>query len=323
MADFYENDGLFDDGLDEKMEFLNEKSANNNDGIYRVDLKKLKNGKNSWRSVIRFLPNLSKEGKLGQSAIEKISHYVDIKNEKELSGWFDSPKNFGDKCPLTDLYYTMQNSKNSILIEKSKSLKYSRKYYSYVLVLEDEQQPELVGKILIFQYGTIIKDKIQAEKKGEISSKPCNVFSLTHGKDFVMIVKSIETNENESYPDYKMSAFKSDTTTVPIYSKDKKVFKNPPLVDGKIDTKYQGIIRDFLLDREYNIEDLSPKPLTDAQHEKITEIANYLLGRTSGSFNNSNKNKPSFSDFESNNSFGNSDIDVNKVEDEDDFFSGL
>ncbi len=48
MADFYENDGLFDDGLDEKMEFLNEKSANNNDGIYRVDLKKLKNGKNSW-----------------------------------------------------------------------------------------------------------------------------------------------------------------------------------------------------------------------------------------------------------------------------------
>ena len=137
MADFYENDGLFDDGLDEKMEFLNEKSANNNDGIYRVDLKKLKNGKNSWRSVIRFLPNLSKEGKLGQSAIEKISHYVDIKNEKELSGWFDSPKNFGDKCPLTDLYYTMQNSKNSILIEKSKSLKYSRKYYSYVLVLED------------------------------------------------------------------------------------------------------------------------------------------------------------------------------------------
>lgn len=47
------------------------------------------------------MPNLSKEGKLGQSAIEKISHYVDIKNEKELSGWFDSPKNFGDKCPLT------------------------------------------------------------------------------------------------------------------------------------------------------------------------------------------------------------------------------
>lgn len=44
MADFYENDGLFDDGLDEKMEFLNEKSTNNNDGIYRVDLKKLKNG---------------------------------------------------------------------------------------------------------------------------------------------------------------------------------------------------------------------------------------------------------------------------------------
>ena len=76
-------------------------------------------------SVVRFLPNLTQEGKIGQSAIEKITHYVDIKNQKELSGWFDSPKNFNEKCPLTDLYYTMQNSKNAVLIEKSKQLNYS------------------------------------------------------------------------------------------------------------------------------------------------------------------------------------------------------
>ena len=38
---------------------------------------------------------------------------------------------------------------------------YSKKYYSYVLVVEDEQQPELVGKIMILQYGKTIKDKIK------------------------------------------------------------------------------------------------------------------------------------------------------------------
>lgn len=124
----------------------------------------MKDKKKGWKSVVRLLPNLTKDSKLGQMAVEKITHYVDIKQPKELSGWFDSPKNFGEKCPLTDLYYTMQNSKNAILIEKSKQLKYSKKYYSYVLVLEDEQQPELVGKIMIFQYGKTIKDKISGEE---------------------------------------------------------------------------------------------------------------------------------------------------------------
>jgi hypothetical protein len=51
---------------------------------------------------LRFIPNLTKEGKVGESSYsEKITHYVDIKNPKELSGWFDSPKNFNEKCPLT------------------------------------------------------------------------------------------------------------------------------------------------------------------------------------------------------------------------------
>ena len=154
-----ELDDLFNGGLDSKMDFLNEqKTTTNNDGIYRVDLSKCKDKKKGWRSVVRFLPNLTKDGKVGQSAIDKITHYVDIKQPRELAGWFDSPKNFNEKCSLTDLYYTMQNSKNAILMEKSKQLKYSKKYYSYVLVLEDEQQSENVGKIMIFQYGKTIKD---------------------------------------------------------------------------------------------------------------------------------------------------------------------
>ena len=153
MADFNEMDDLFSGNLDTKMDFLSEKKAVNADGIYRIDLTKVKDKKRGYRSVVRFLPNLTKDGRLGQLAIEKITHYVNIKNAKELSGWFDSAKNFNEKCALTDLYYNMTNSKNAILQEKAKCLNYSKKYYSYVLILEDEQQPELVGKIMIFQYG--------------------------------------------------------------------------------------------------------------------------------------------------------------------------
>lgn len=319
-----ELDDLFNGGLDSKMSFLNEQKATNNDGIYRVDLSKVKDKKKGWRSVVRFLPNLTKEGKVGESAIEKITHYVDIKNPKELSGWFDSPKNFGDKCPLTDLYYTMQNSKNAILIEKSKQLKYSKKYYSYVLVVEDEQQPELVGKILIMQYGKTIKDKIQAERNGEISGVSCNVFDLKAGKDFVLVVKEIQTGD-ETYPDYKMSMFKPETTSLPIYFKDKAAFKNAPLnADGQIDSSVQAKIKEFLIDREHDLEEFSAKKLTEEQQSKISEISNFLTGKSSGSFSQAKAEaKPSSDDFDFDDNFSAKPTKAAATESEDDFFSDL
>jgi hypothetical protein len=319
-----ELDDLFNGGLDGKMDFLNDqKTTTSNDGIYRVDLAKCKDKKKGWRSVVRFLPNLTKDGKVGQSALEKITHYVDIKNPKELSGWFDSPKNFNEKCGLTDLYYTMQNSKNAILIEKSKQLKYSKKYYSYVLVLEDEQQPELVGKIMIFQYGKTIKDKIQAEKNGEISGVSCNVFDLKAGKDFVLVVKEIQTGD-ETYPDYKMSMFKPESTSLPIYFKDKGVFKNAPLnEDGQIEASVQGKIKEFLIDRDFDLEDFGPKKLTEEQQSKITEICNFLTGKASSSYETRTESKPTSDDFEFEDNFKSSSSSSNIDETEDDFFADL
>ena len=318
-----ELDDLFNGSLDSKMSFLNEgSSTKSNDGIYRVDLSKVKDKKRGWRSVVRFLPNLTKEGKVGESAVEKITHYVDIKNPRELSGWFDSPKNFGEKCPLTDLYYTMQNSKNAILMEKSKMLKYSKKYYSYVLVLEDEQQPELVGKIMIMQYGKTIKDKISAERNGEISGVPCNVFDLSAGKDFVLVVKEIQTGD-ETYPDYKMSMFKPETSSLPIYFKDKNAFKNAPLnAEGKIDASVQAKIKDILLDREFDLVDFAPKKLNEEQQAKINEITNFLTGKASSSFSAAKaESKPSSDDFEFEDNFSEPASSVDETED--DFFSDL
>lgn len=316
-----ELDELFDGSLDSKMDFLNEQTRVNNDGIYRVDLSKAKDKKKGWRSVVRFLPNLTTDGKVGQSAIEKITHYVDIKNPRELSGWFDSPKNFGEKCPLTDLYYSMKNSKNAILVEKANQLNYSKKYYSYVLVLEDEQQPELVGKIMILQYGKTIKDKISAEKNGEISGTPCNVFDLSAGKDFVMVVKEIQTGDI-TYPDYKMSMFRPETSSLPIYFKEKGEFKNAPVnEDGKIDSKYQGKIKDFLIDRDFNLEDFAPKALTEEQQEKITEITNFLTGKTSSSYSQGKESKPSSNDFDFEDNFDSKSSESES--EEGDFFADL
>ena len=311
-----EFDDLFSGNLDSKMDFLNDKSSKNNDGIYRIDLSKAKDKKKGYRSVVRFLPNLTKEGKVGQSAIEKITHYVDIKAVRELSGWFDSGKNFNEPCELTTLYYTMQNSKNAILMEKSKCLKYSKKYYSYVLILEDEQQPELVGKIMIFQYGKTIRDKILAEKNGEISGESVNVFSLDSGKDFVLSVKEIATGD-ETYPDYKNSAFR-DVSSIAIYNESTGNFKKVPLVDGRIDPKFQLTVKDFLLKRDFELEDFAPKKLNEEQKQKIDNIKAYLTGK--GSTTHATVSSDDF-DFEE----GPETKTASKAvtEDEDDFFADI
>jgi hypothetical protein len=210
-----------------------------------------------------------------------------MNDDKTLSGYYDSPKNintetgqpFGDKCPLSELYWTLDGSNNAILKEKAKCLNYNKKFYSYVLVVEDKQQPELVGKILVFQYGKTIKDKIMIEKNGEISGEPCNVFKLHNGKDFQLIVKEVQDDKGNTFPDYKMCQFKPTISSISLPSGG--VMKNVPLDEnGMIPSNLQAKIKEFFLAREVNIEDFSPKALTEEQVSKIGQITAKLTGQT-------------------------------------------
>ena len=323
MSDF--NDLFNDETLDKKMSFLDDKKAVGKDGIYRVDLSKVSDKKSGYKATIRLLPNFTKEGKIGPSAIEKTTHYVDLKQSPDLAGYYDSPKNinpetgqpFEDKCLLTDTYWSMKNSKNAILHEKANALKYSRKYFSYCLVIEDEHQPDLVGKIMIFQYGKTIKDKIAQEKEGEISGEKCNIFSLTSGKDLRLIVKEVQDDKGNTMPDYRMCQFKSSVTPVSIANKAGEL-KSVPLEDGKIPTEMQEKVKDFLLSREVEIDDFAPKALTSEQKQKINQIIAQLTGKSTGADMNTMSNEATEDDFSFDDASEDS-TDSSSESDDDDF----
>jgi hypothetical protein len=290
---------LFGD-LGNTMEFLQDKPAVAKDGLYRVDMSKAKEGK--WRSVVRFLPNFTQNpemmnqygGPIGPAAIEKITHYVNIKDIPELSGYYDSPKNFGDKCALSDTYYSLRDSKNAMLQNNAKLLNYSKKYFSYVLVIEDQQQPELEGKVMVFQYGKTIKDKISQEVKGEITGTPCNVFDLNNGKDFVLVVRELDTGDTK-YPDYKSSQFQPQTSSLKIKTGSGEL-KNVPLDEnGKIQSDFQAKVKEFLLERDNELEDWAPKRHDEATQGKVSEIISYLTGKTTA--NAGSSSQPSADDF--------------------------
>jgi len=267
-----ENVDIFDsiDAGSETLGFL-EKKGSSLDGIFRP---KITDKKKGYTATIRFLPNLSKDGKVLQSAIEKHQHYVDFKTHPELMGYYDCMKNFTDKCDMCTMYWKLRNSKNASEQEKAELISRSTKYYSYILVIEDEQNRELEGKIMIYPYGYKIKEKIKNEKDGKNPDKtPCNVFDLANGKDFNLVIKQL--GEFPNYDDslfLKVSPIKIQGKAAPV-EVDAKTGKNK-ITNQKVKDK----ITQFLMDRTVNLEDHIAKEWTPEDRYKIAQVLEVLVG---------------------------------------------
>jgi hypothetical protein len=121
--------------------------------------------------------------------------------------------------------------------------------------------------------------------------------------------------------------FKPEVTSLPIYFKDKSAFKNAPLnAEGKIDAGVQSKIKDFLLERDHDLEEFAPKKLTEEQQSKITEITNFLTGKASSSFSSEKAEaKPTSDDFDFDDNFSSKKAATAKPESmtDDDFFADL
>jgi len=271
LADDFLFSGL--EANDETMSVF-DKPTTNNDGIYRPNLKDATDKKVGYKATLRFLPNLLESGKIGASAIEKHIHYVDMKNEGNLAGYYDCKKNHEPNCELCTEYWKLKNSKNAADNEKADLIKRTTKYYSYVLVIEDDQNPDLVGKILVYPYGYTIKEKINSERNGEVTGEPCNVFDLAKGKDFRLIIK-----EKGGFQNYESSSF-VDITPIKLFDQKSGKFKTAPVdEDGKIaNPKVQAKIKEVLLDREVNIDDHQAKKWDDAVQGKVNQVLAILNG---------------------------------------------
>jgi hypothetical protein len=268
------------------MDFLVKKTTTN-DGIFRPSLKNAKDKKKGYRAVVRFLPNFTKEGAIGKSAIEKMIHYVKLPNYSELNGYYDSMRNFDEKCLLTNTFWDLRNSKSVVDQEKAALIARSTKYYSYIQIIEDENQPELVGKIMVFSFGHKIKEKIAAEQTGEISGTPCNVYDVSNGKDFVLIVKEVA-----GFPNYDSSSFRESTSCLKLKDKNGNMREVPSTLNedtGKktIPSNMQLAVKEYLTNREIDLEDFAPKRWTDEERSKVEKIVGILTDNPVVSANNS------------------------------------
>jgi len=304
MAEYKDKDENFlfessDETQNEELAFLN-KETKNQDGIYRPNVKDAADPKGAgYKATIRFLRNVYLDGSgTGPAAITKHVHYVKpegvLEDYPDLAGYYDCEKNISQQtpCPLCQTYWKLYKSNNQADVIKSGLIKRATKFYSYIMVIEDEQHPELVGKILVYPYGAKIKGKINAEINGEVSGEKCNIFDFVTGKDFRLIIKVVKTpNPNGSgtvdMPNYDTSTF-LPSSPIKIWNDKAQKFVTPPTIEdenGKImiaDKKWQAKIREIILSRpsNVNLDDHMPNKegWDDVKRSNVDKIVQVLNG---------------------------------------------
>lgn len=119
------------------------------------------------RYLVRFLPYL-KEGKAGYN---KTTFPYQMYCWKGVTDnrwhYVQSPKTWGDRCPISDFYFSSKDNPSPAVQEKLKKLSYKRGTYYNVLVVDDPANPDNNGKVKVLNAGvqidTIIKNALSTD----------------------------------------------------------------------------------------------------------------------------------------------------------------
>lgn len=146
-----------------------------------------KTGKDSvYKAVVRFLP-WHKDVK--KSVMKKWSCWLTNPATNE-SKMVDCPSTVGKKSVLQDLFWKYKKSDSVAEQKLAENFSRRQRFASLVQILKDDNNPDNVGKIMVWPYGVKIYNKLQAEMKPEFG-KPHIPFDLFEGKPFLVHVTTV------------------------------------------------------------------------------------------------------------------------------------
>lgn len=168
------------------------------------------NGKDGvYKSLIRFLPNHVDPTK------SKIHKYYVYLNDPISGDSFpvDCPSTVGKKSILKDIFWKLKNSHSAADQELAKGFSRKEDYYSLIQIVQDKNNPELEGKIMIFKFGRKLNDMLESQLKPEYG-EICNPFDLFEGKLF-----SAHTRKVGEWNNYDLCSFVGDRGPIEINGK--------------------------------------------------------------------------------------------------------
>jgi len=197
------------------------------------------NDEGKFIATIRFLPP-SQTNKDVVTRIPLFNHWFG-----EGKKWYveNCPKTIGKPCPACDYTYENHKEYGKDVAKRKNAGKYQKKsYISNILVLDDPQNPENVGKVFLFKYGATILEFLEdAKTPADPEQKPINPFDFYgSGANFRINVYTKEV-EGKSMPQYDKCKFQA---TSKLYDGD----------DDKIEKVYNSMYRLSAFNEESNFK---------------------------------------------------------------------
>lgn len=204
-----------------------------------------------YKSLVRFVPNHVDPTK------SKIHKYYVYLNDPVSGDSFsvDCPSTVGKKSVLKDIFWKLKNSHSAADQELAKSFGRKEDYYALVQIVQDKNNTEAEGKVMIFKFGKKLNDMLEAQLKPEYGS-PCNPFDLFEGKLF-----SIHSRKVGEWNNYDLCSFVGEKGSIEI--EGKKMEKN------QSDMK---AIMEYLETGPKNLSQFEYKDWDDALTEKIMGV---------------------------------------------------
>lgn len=166
-----------------------------------------------YESIIRFIPWHKNPQK---SISEKwVSWLVDPVTQK--GRFVDCPSSIGKPSILQDMFWKLKKSES--VQEQKKAEIFSRRhnFAALIQVIQDKNQPELEGKIMVYRFGKKLWEKLNAELK-PILGEPHNPFDLLNGKAFHLKITKVSGFNN-----YDQSKFLDKIIPLCIIDEQKKL----------------------------------------------------------------------------------------------------
>lgn len=229
-----------------------------------------KKGQNGvYKAVVRFLPSLTDP--VAKSAIKKYTCYLEnpITHTSKL---IDCPSTVGEPDIIQNTFFALRNSSNPVLQENSKKFSRHEQYSSLIQIVSCESQPELVGKILAWRYGSKIYQKIYEELHPEYGA-PSNPFNILGTRVFALKVE-----EKGGYPNYDSCKFVDmdlKTSGLRIVVKNNAGEDTPYMVNQETIATDKGkqVVFKYLQDNAPDMTKYEYQPWT----AEITEFVNQCI----------------------------------------------
>ena len=248
-------------------------TASRNVDEYKVNFKDGKGG--IYESVVRFIPNVADPTKCIMA--KQISW---VKNPVTQKGiYVDDPRSVGEFSPVVDMFFKCRNTNNAQIQEFGKAhLSTKQQYAALVQIIQDENHPELVGKIKVLRFGKKVWDKLHNEEHPTMG-QGYNPFHPIYGRYF-----HIKCVSQSGFNNFDQSSFIDNRNAQGISMTG--FYYEDPAYPGQMvpvtENSNQQAVADWLAANSPDLSKYDYQPWTAEQQTFVNEvlaiIGNYLQG---------------------------------------------